>query len=247
MIPSTDGVRVALHDLGGPGGGGGAAEGAPVLLFSHATGFCGRVFEPLAAHLSDRFHCVALDYRGHGCTKMPPSTTLHWSGMGDDALAVLQSGALPSGRPLYGVAHSMGGAALVLAAARQPDLFRSLWLFEPVIVPPGMLPGLDSDTPNPMADAAARRRASFASFDEAIANFAAKPPLDQLHPDALRAYVHHGFARQPDGTVTLRCSPETEAAVYRGAAGSGAWEVLPSVEIPVAVSSGERNELGELL
>ena len=41
---STEGVRVALHDLGG--------KGAQVLL-AHATGFAGRIWEPVTAHLQD--------------------------------------------------------------------------------------------------------------------------------------------------------------------------------------------------
>ena len=66
MIASTQGVRVALHDLGGP-----ADPAAPVLLFAHATGFCGQVWEPTAAPLTDRYRCFALDLRGHGVSETP--------------------------------------------------------------------------------------------------------------------------------------------------------------------------------
>ena len=55
----------------------------------------------------------------------------------------------------------------------------------------------------------------FASRDEAYANYAAKPPFAVLAPEALRAYVDHGFADEPDGTVRLRCRPEVEAEIYR--------------------------------
>ena len=51
MIDSSDGVRIVLHDLGGPSGG---VPGTPVLLFSHATGFHGRVWEPMASLLADQ-------------------------------------------------------------------------------------------------------------------------------------------------------------------------------------------------
>jgi alpha-beta hydrolase superfamily lysophospholipase len=135
----------------------------------------------------------------------------------------------------------MGGATLVLAAARRPGLLRSLWLYEPVIAAPGVLP---PESPNPMADAALRRRARFASRDDARANYASKPPLDRLHPDALRAYVEGGFAEEADGSVVLRCVPATEAAVFRGAAGSGAWEALPALALPVAVVTGRHEGAG---
>jgi len=237
FVPSTDGVRVAVHDLGGPDD-----PAAAVLLFSHATGFCAPVWEPMASHLTAQFRCLALDFRGHGLSEMPEGTGLAWSGMADDVEALLRSDVVGPGREVHGVGHSMGGAALVLAAGRRPGLLRSLWLYEPVIVGPGVLPR--ADAPNPMAEGAARRRSSFASYEEARANFSVKPPLDQLHPDALAAYVRGGFVAQPDGSVTLRCSPTTEAAVFREAADSGAWDVLPTLDLPVAVVAGRQDGSG---
>jgi pimeloyl-ACP methyl ester carboxylesterase len=237
MIESGDGVRIALHDLGGPGSG----TPAPVLLFSHATGFHGRVWEPMASLLCNRFHCVSLDLRGHGMSELPPGAGLAWSGMGDDVVAALSSDRFPPG-PVHGIGHSMGGAALVLAAARRPDAFRSLWLYEPVIVPPDgwSLTGGD----NPMSEAAARRRDRFDSLDQAYENYRSKPPLDQLHPDALRAYVDGGFSPTPDGSVTLRCRPSTEAEVFRHAAASGAWSTVASIEMPVAIVAGRPDGIG---
>jgi pimeloyl-ACP methyl ester carboxylesterase len=95
-----------------------------------------------------------------------------------------------------------------------------------------------------MADAALRRRASFASYDEAIANFARKAPLNELHPDALAAYVRGGFAPQADGSVTLRCAPATEAEVFRGAGNGEAFEALSQVDVPVALVAGRPEEFG---
>jgi pimeloyl-ACP methyl ester carboxylesterase len=227
-------VQVAVHELGGPDD-----PDAPVLLFSHATGFHGRVFAPLAGRLRHRFRCLAIDYRGHGLTELPDGVGLAWSGMGDDAVAVLDSGLRG---PVHGIGHSMGGAALVMAAARRPGAIRSLWLYEPVLVPPGMLPPTGGE--NSMAAAAARRRSSFESTDEAFTNYASKPPLDQLHPDALRAYVDGGLADRPDGTVQLRCLPATEAAVFERAADSGAWELVAGLNIPVALVRGRSGEFG---
>ena len=54
-VRTPDGIDVAVHDLGGTG---------PVLLFAHATGFHGRVWQPLADRLGDMFHCIAIDFRG---------------------------------------------------------------------------------------------------------------------------------------------------------------------------------------
>jgi len=237
FVPSSDGVVVALHDLGGP-----ADPAAPVLLLSHATGFCALAWRPLASHLVDRFRCYALDYRGHGRTELPAGATLHWSGMADDALAVLEHLGAGTDHVVHGVAHSMGGAALVLAEARRPGSCATFWLYEPVLVPPGA--PAPTGEGNVMATTAARRRATFASAEEAYTNYASKPPLAELAPEALAAYVEGGFAPGPDGAVTLRCRPETEAAVFNGAATSGAWDRLGDLTLPVAVVAGRPEPFG---
>jgi pimeloyl-ACP methyl ester carboxylesterase len=237
VIQSSDGVRIVLHDLGGPSGG----TATPVLLFSHATGFHGRVWEPMALFLNDQFRCVSIDLRGHGMSQLPPEAGLAWSRMADDLLAVLSTGRFPEG-PLHGIGHSMGGAALVLAAARRPAAFRSLWLYEPVIVPREDSPLTDGD--NPLSNGAARRRDRFDSLEHAYENYRSKPPLDQLHPDVLRAYVEGGFSSSPDGSVTLRCRPPVEAEVFRQAATSGAWSDAATLETPVAVVVGSPADAG---
>ena len=243
MIASTQGVRVALHDLGGP-----ADPAAPVLLFAHATGFCGQVWEPTAAPLTDRYRCVALDLRGHGVSETPGEASLHWTHMGDDVLATLDSDRIGGDREVHGIGHSLGCAALVLAASRRPGLLRSLWLYEPAIVSPRATAPAESADPfgtsNPMADGALRRRATFASHDEALANFARKAPLNELHPDALAAYVRGGFAPEADGSVTLRCSPATEAEVFRGAGNNEAFAALSVLNLPVALIAGRPDEYG---
>lgn len=229
MVPSSDGVTLAVHDFGGPAGG-----GVPTLLFTHATGFHGRVWQPVARHLTDRFRCLAIDLRGHGASETPPSAPLAWGSVAGDVLAVVDEMKGWGASGVHGIGHSMGGAALVLASARRPDAFRSLWLFDPAIVPARDLPPGIS---NPMAEGALRRRETFPSLQAAIDRYGGKPPLSALHPDALAAYVHGGFGPR-DGVVALRCSPSTEAEVFRGAPGSGAWEALAEVRRPAAVLVG---------
>jgi pimeloyl-ACP methyl ester carboxylesterase len=168
--------------------------------------------------------------------------------MGDDVLAALDSDRIGGDREVHGIGHSLGCAALVLAASRRPGLLRSLWLYEPAIVGPRVSDPADSADPfgtsNPMADAALRRRATFASYDEALANFARKAPLNELHPDALAAYVRGGFAPEADGSVTLRCSPATEAEVFRGAGNNEAYAALSALDLPVALVAGRPDEIG---
>jgi len=224
MIPSTDGVDVAVHDFGGDG---------PPLLVCHATGFHAWCYEPMLRHLTDRHRCVGVDLRGHGDSRGPDALSYGWQGMADDLLAVIEALGLTD---LCAVGHSMGGAAIVLAEERRPGTFRAAWMFEPILFPHDYQ-FHEPERRNRMADSARRRRDSFPSRDDAYDNYASKPPLDQLDTEALRAYVDHGFADAADGQVTLKCRPDTEAAVFESS-DSGAFELLDQVEMPVVVAVG---------
>lgn len=222
-VRSTDQVDLRVHPLGGDG---------PPLLFAHATGFHGRVWEPIAAHLP-QFTTWSIDLRAHGDSTAPVDRPLEWEGFADDVLAVVD--ALGLDRP-YGVGHSKGGAALLLAEQRRPGTFRALYLYEPVVMPPEIATGRNPD--NPLSNGARRRRDTFASVEEAIANYGAKPPFASLHPEALRAYVEHGFAPTEDGLITLKCRPADEAEVYAHGSAHQAFLALGEVHCPVTIALG---------
>lgn len=252
-VPSSDGVVVTVHEFGGP-------ADAPPLLISHATGFHAHCYEPVAARLAARFRVFALDYRGHGLTAAPDGWQVDWQRFGDDALAVSREIAPDGG--LVGVGHSMGGAALLMAARRDPDRFRRLVLFEPIAIPDDVTRVVMDD--HPIVIGARRRRRVFDSYDDAIANFGAKPPLALMTPEVLRAYVEHGFRpigdrdttngttdetadgagdAGPDDTVAptgveLRCPPEIEAGIFMTSHANGVWAILPEIVTPTTVVSG---------
>jgi len=108
-------------------------------------------------------------------------------------------------------------------------------LFEPIIFPPEAR--AQAGRGNPLADVTRRRRRTFASFDEAIANFASKPPLGSLAPEALDAYVRFGFTERADG-VHLKCEPEFEAQTYEMGAQHDTWSRLGDLAVPVWVMAG---------
>ncbi len=233
-VPSSDEVSVAVHELTD------ADDAArPTLLVAHATGFHGRAYLPMAAHLADRYRILGLDLRGHGDTLLPADWTVDWHGYGDDALAVADRLAGdPAAASLIGFGHSMGGAALLLAAHRRPDRFEQLVLYEPIVFPPD--PDR-ADRPSPLIAGARRRRATFPSIDAAITNYRSKPPLGAFDPAALDAYVRYGFTANGDG-VRLKCSPEHEARTFEQSLTSGLWDLLPSIETPTVVISGRVEE-----
>jgi pimeloyl-ACP methyl ester carboxylesterase len=225
-LPSSDGVTLAVHDLGGAG---------PPLLLAHATGFCGPVLAPLAAYLTDRFRCWTYDARGHGDTGSPAGLDWNWAGFADDALAVVHG--LGLDRP-YAFGHSSGGAAVLDAEARRPGTFAALWCYEPIVWP-AITAELKASR-RPLISGALKRRDLFPSRQDAYDNFASKPPLESLDPKALRAYVDCGFAPDQDG-VRLRCPPFVEAAIYRQGLVHDGFIRLAGVQCPVTVGWGGRS------
>lgn len=229
-VASSHGVLLAVYDHEPST----TAHHHPIL-FSHATGFHGRVFTPVAEHLTAR-SCTTFDYRGFGDTPAPTDTPLAWEHFGDDAVAMAQHVFdKHRQRPLIGVGHSMGGAALIMAALREPQLFAALIVFEPIIFPPEVR--TQGGRSNPLADVTRRRRRTFASYEDAIVNFGAKPPLSSLHPDALAAYVRLGFTQTTDG-VHIKCDPEFEAQTYEMGVHHDTWQALGEVQTPTWVIAG---------
>ena len=232
FAPTPDGVRVAYTDLGGEG---------PPILFAHATGFHGHVWRPVARRLEDGFRLFTFDERGHGDT--PPSEDgQSWHGFARDALAVVDATGIGDARP-FGVGHSAGGAALILAELERPGTFRGLWCFEPILppAPPPDAPPFPSNA-NPLAMGARRRREVFPSKDAAFDNYAGKLPFEVLDPESLRAYVDFGFDELPDGTVRLKCHGEVEARTYEMAGGHHAVERVGELQCPITFASGGRTD-----
>jgi pimeloyl-ACP methyl ester carboxylesterase len=229
-VASSDGVDIPIYDYA-------PSSALGNVLFSHATGFHGRCFNSTAALLADKAHCYSFDYRGYGDATLPHDWQVNWGGYGDDAQVVAQHVARDNG-PSIAFGHSMGGAALVMAALREPELFRALVLFEPIIFPPITREKGDAGGPSPLSEGARRRRNTFASFDEAIANYSAKPPLNVFTPEVLSDYVRFGFRENDDNTVSLKCQPEHEARTYESGALHETWNDLEKLRMPVWIVSG---------
>ncbi|MGD0882420.1 MAG: alpha/beta hydrolase [Acidimicrobiales bacterium] len=227
---TPDGIDLAVYDFGGAG---------VDLLLVHATGFCAGVLLPLARALGDRFHCWALDLRGHGRSGRPADGDFAWSGFCTDVLTTADHLGLV--RPV-GFGHSCGGATLLLAEQARPDTFRSLYLYEPVVIPDWFVPPAPGR--NPLTEGARRRRETFPSAEDAFANFSSKPPFGDLDPDVLLRYVEDGFEPVPadeggDGMeIRLRCRRDDEAEVYLHGFGNGVFPRLHEVQCPVTLGYG---------
>ena len=234
-ITSSDSLlQLAVHEYD--------ALGPPCLLL-HGNGLSGRTFEAVSRRLvAGGLRVYAVDFRGHGCSVPLPQGDLHWPRFAADVLAVQDALHLHS---CFAFGHSLGGAALLLAEASRPGSFAALYLYEPVVAP-NAVPGAAAHPWDarmvPLISGARRRRRAFASRDEALAAYAAKPPFSHLRRDCLSAYVQHGFRPTPTGTgVELACAPETEAAIFEQGPRAGILPLRPRVRCRVTVAVGGRD------
>jgi lipase len=224
----VNGVELAYFEWGRP-----SPDGEPTLLLAHATGFHARCWDEVIRRLGPR-HVVATEHRGHGRSEKVGIT--HWKAFGEDLAAIVRELDL---RRLLGVGHSMGGHAMVDAAAACPDRFLRLVLIDPVIAPPhaydrGGWTLVDHD---PRHHPTSKRKSRFDSPAAMIARFRDRVPYKVFHPAALRDYCEHGLLPAPDGDgYVLACPPEIEASVYvTFRTNADVYASIRAIDIPVLI------------
>ena len=208
----------------------------PTLLFVHATGFHGRIWDRVIEPLGD-YHSIALEQRGHG--RSEKRKIEHWRVVGEDVAAFVKALGL---RNLIGVGHSMGAHALVDAAAQtgvigHAGAFARLLLLDPTISDPEAYaaPAPHFDLPGGVHPAA-RRFNAFTSVHDMMERLAAKSAFPLYDPQTFRDYCEHGLVPSANGGMTLACPPEVEASVYMAARSNAAiLDSVAAVDLPVLV------------
>jgi esterase len=167
-------------------------SGAPLVMLHGLSGHA-RTWDHTAAALSDRYHVLALDQRGHGDSDWAPEYGLR--PMAQDLLGWLDALGL-SEVTLMGL--SMGGLVSFVFAAAHPDRVARMVIMDigPEIAPAGSANVSSSLAANDV----------FGSADEAFAQArAANPrPTDVT----LRHRVTHNLRQLPDGTFTYKYDAE---------------------------------------
>ncbi|NIB39652.1 alpha/beta hydrolase [Pseudomaricurvus alkylphenolicus] len=204
---------------------------APTLVLAHATGFHARCWDQVISHLGDR-HIIALDQRGHGHSDKRSFDS--WRDFGEDLQALLNHLEVTQA---FGVGHSMGGHATVVAAAAQPELYQRLLLIDPVILEPAFY---DMWNPNILTSEpthpAARRRAVFKNVEAMIERYRERLPYSLFTAEAMQDYCRYGLVPTPDADVELACPPQLEARIYDTVCSNQTiLDQVASIEVPVTV------------
>jgi pimeloyl-ACP methyl ester carboxylesterase len=223
------GMRLHYLDWGGPDRGLGVAP----LLFLHGGGLTARTWDLVCLALRDRFHCFALDQRGHGDSEWSPGldydTDAH---VGDLEMLVEHLGLE---RPVL-VGQSMGALNGLTYASRHADALTALVLVD-------MTPDVRMQGAKRIFDfvAAPGELDSVEDFVERAIEF--NPSRD---PRLLRRSLLHNLRQLPDGKWTWKYD---RRAMTRDRFDKISGEVsavrdrLGAVTCPTLVVRGQRSDV----
>jgi pimeloyl-ACP methyl ester carboxylesterase len=210
----------------------------PTVLLAHATGFHARCWDRVIGALPVNRHVIALDQRGHGrSAKVPP---FNWESFGNDLAGFVKAMDLVR---IVGVGHSMGGHALVQAAAREKARFERLVLVDPVIMDPELYASIKGamGTQQPKDHPTSKRNNLWQSWREMFDRLSGRGSFAVWRLDVLEDYCRYGVLPNPDGAGwVLACPPLVEASIYTGSGGRDIHDLFATIDVPVTVLRGEK-------
>lgn len=230
-------MNIPHFDLGG--------DGAP-LHFLHANGYPPECYQPLFAHLQNRYRVFGMKLRPlwEGQNK---DDFQDWHPYSDDLLRFLSDRASD---PVIGVGHSIGGIVTLRAALRDPGKFRALILLDPVFFVPPFLVGWNfiraiglGEKTHPLIPAARKRRREFEDLDVLFRSYRSKPVFRYLNDDSLKAYIAGITKPKTDGGYELAYTPEWETHIYlTGSRDFDLWRGLPNLDVPTLIIRGAETD-----
>lgn len=224
MIRGRDGT--GLHYLEWPG-----PRAEPVLLFLHGGGLHAHTFDVTALLLRPAGRLVALDLRGHGDSEWAAEGGYGSEVIASDIEAVLTA---LGARRVFVVAHSLGGMASLLWAARRPSSLAGL-----VIVDVG--PDIDFAAGRSVSDLI-RQRPAFADLEEAERSVYGRLPARADADAVATSGIALNLAWADDGSLTWKHDP----AQFRPGSVAGPGRLRQAarrVACPVLVLRGERSRV----
>jgi pimeloyl-ACP methyl ester carboxylesterase len=223
-----------VHEYGGVG---------PLLHIAHANGFPPGAYSLLAQSLSRRHRVVGFPLRPLWPNSQPREAP-SWYELAIDLIQMLES--LPA-KGIVGLGHSLGGVVTMLAAVRRPDLFSSVILVEPVILPPswlkvlGLMRRVGLGQRQPLVQGALGRRRTWRDSETCFQYFRHKQFFAGLSDKALRDYVASGVYTRSDGQVELAYPAEWEAHIF-ATVPIDVWRQVRLLKTPVTVIRGELSD-----
>ncbi|CAF3837699.1 unnamed protein product [Rotaria sp. Silwood1] len=179
----------------------------PTILICHGGTLHGRCYDRIINEALSGFHVIALDFRGHGRSQKH-SLPYPFPWFGGDVLQFIEMLDL-SKNNLVGIGHSLGGHALVFAAAiASKQLFQSLLLLDPGIYSSFVYEKGNKDLKK--FEHMAPRNNQWSSVEDMISNMKKPGRLSNWPKDILRDYCTYAL----DDNFKLQCTAERAWHIY---------------------------------
>ncbi|OWZ05146.1 hypothetical protein PHMEG_00022817 [Phytophthora megakarya] len=234
------------------------------LLFAHATGFCKQVWDPVIRRLKlspllqeavdqyvtydQPYHGVNRDnsvvgelYHKNGDPKSPrvKHPMNNWPEISADA-AWEQAQTL-NHRPLIGIGHSMGAAALWATEVNHPGTFDGLILFEPIY---GEIDADYDKNADFLVSLTLARERKWPSMEAAASHFENWKNFSTWDRETLAGWISGAVVfDEEEQAAVLACDPTIEASVYAGSKLLLTETELAAPRCPVTFHSGDRTKL----
>jgi pimeloyl-ACP methyl ester carboxylesterase len=230
-VEVPDGVRIAVHDFGGP-------ERGPVVVFCHANGFAARSYAPMLAALAAQVRVLAMDLRGHGESTAPQPPYAGRVALDllalDFAAVVDHAAARFPGAAIHGAAHSLGALLPIQDLLRGRSRLKRAVLLEAAVFPPqghevhAEAEKLNSDRSVRIP----RRRSVFATPEMLGLSLSGAPAFAGVSAEHLRLHCEATLRQEADGAYHLRCKPEIEGLLYGEVARASQYNGLHEIAVP---------------
>ena len=219
------------------------SNGGSAIHFSHANGYPPLCYRALLSPFEIDHTVIASEHRPLWDHSGEPDSLRSWEQLGDDV-----QGLLPEmGNSVISIGHSMGSAAVLMAAVKKPDYFHKIILIEPVLVPRfatlilQVLPSL-ARRAWPLARQTISRVDSWVNRDAVFAHFRPKRVFRRISDEVLWDYVNSGTVIDELGNSKLAYSKEWELQCYLKV--YNCWELFKSLKVPSLIVRGaESNTL----
>lgn len=216
----ANGIRLSLLDWG--------ASHPQTIVFLHGGGLTAHTWDLVCASLSDRYHCLAVDLRGHGDSEWPANGDYGLDATATDILQLIAAECTSS--PVL-VGMSLGGLTSFKVAAALGSGLAGLVIVDvgPEMRPEGMrdiVAFISTDRELP-------------SIDDFVARAMTFNPRRQ--PELLRRSLLHNLRPLPNGGWTWKWDPRrmqntrSEAQAHERAM---LWEDIARIAVPTLVVRG---------
>lgn len=201
----------------------------PTLIFCHATGFHGRIWDQVIAKL-DGCHCIAIDLRGQGkSTNTEPPYP--WDSFVPDVMTIIEKLNLTK---VLGIGHSMGGHVITSVATKMSEIITGLVLCDPSLFQESRYKNKKKVETSENSHPVSKRRNQWTNPEQMYERLSMHKNFSRWEKEVLIDYCNYGLEKFRDH-YRLSCPPLVEAAMYGAYIDPTVIEDLKSYTRPVSI------------